>query len=1078
MTRYIYKNFIGACFAASLIMLNVFSANAQSTGNCPGADFETGTFTPEWQGYTGTCCPINTPTVGIDITPPYQHAILASPAGIDPRTCGGLNITPAFVGGYVCKLGNEQTGAQAERLVYTMTVDASNALFVYRYAVVLQDPGHFPAEQPRFEISVLNAADSLIDPICGYYNVVASANIPGFNLCSVNQTVWKDWTTVGISLVSYINQTINIQFQTGDCDLTGHYGYAYIDCYCMPMAITTEFCIGANQVILTAPPGFTSYQWSNGPTTQIDTVNNPTVGQQVTVVLTTVQNCLLAITTTLNSTVMTPGFSATSAPCDLNYTFQDTSTIVNGQFAHWSWDFGDASPLDTNQNTTHAYLTPGSYIVWHHTYSVSGCADSVMQVINIAAPPVADFSSDTVCEGGTTTFTDLSTVVNDNITTWAWDFGDLSTDVSQNPQHAYAAPGTYVVSLVVTSSSGCVDSISHTVIVNANPVIQTLGLPEACLGDSAQLAAIGGVMYTWAPCIALSSCNGSPVMAAPDTTTIYTVTGTDANGCSSTATSTVIIHLLPLVVTPPAPAYCDGGSTTVTVSGASTYSWSPTTGISNPSSDSATVTITLNQTTTYTVVGHSAEGCTASTTFTVTVHPLPVATISPDGPLAFCDGGDVDLTGMPNGMTSYTWSNLSLAQTINVIASGTFTVTVVDTNGCSDVSDPVTVTVNPNPVAVISPPNPSVCANSTIVLTASGGTTFLWSTGDSTASITATDGPYSVTVWDVNNCSNSTSITVALNPGITAGVTPVGPVSICTGNPAILTANPSGPGYFFQWYEASTGPILNATSDTYTANVNGSYSVIITDPNGCTGSSNVVLVTLGQGPTVTIVATPTIGCLLNTIYIGYGPQTITLTAVASAGAVHYQWFSNSIPMVGDTNQTLQVSTSGTYSVLAYDANWCPSPQPAVLTPAINVIDIRCGHGLKKILLCHVPEGNPGNPQTLCIGPPAIPPHLELHRYDCLGPCSLYYREDDMIEVDNFYVLPHPNPFSTGFSISILSSENSPVRVNVLDVLGQIVETHNNVTEQTIMGAALSRGIYFAEVIQGNNRQMIQVVKSE
>jgi uncharacterized protein YodC (DUF2158 family) len=293
-----------------------------------------------------------------------------------------------------------------------------------------------------------------------------------------------------------------------------------------------------------------------------------------------------------------------------------------------------------------------------------------------------------------------------------------------------------------------------------------------------------------------------------------------------------------------------------------------------------------------------------------------------------------------------------------------------------------------------------------------------------------------------------------------------------------LTASPSGPGYQFQWYDAN-GPISNATADTYTANVNGSYSVIITDPNGCTGTSNVVLVTLGMGPTVTIEATPTIGCLVNTIYIGYGPQSITLTAVASAGAVSYQWYNSSGPIVGATSNTLQVTVSGSYSVIAFDANGCPSPEPAVLSPAINVIDIRCGHGLKKILLCHVPEGNQGNPQTLCIGPPAVPPHLELHRWDCLGPCSLYYRDgDNIVEVDNFFVMAHPNPFNAGFSLSILTSEESPVRVNVLDLLGQVVESHDNVTEQTIMGTELSRGIYFAEVIQGENRQMIQVVKSE
>jgi PKD repeat protein len=1079
MRKYIYKSFIGACLAASVIMLNAVSASAQNSG-CPGADFETGSFTSQWQGWTGTCCPINTPTLGILMG---RHTILPSPQGIDPNTCGGLDISPAFTGGYVCRLGNMQTGAQAERLEYSLTVDASNALFIYRYAVVLQDQGHIPAQQPRFEISVLDSVGNLIDPNCGYYSVTAAANIPGFNTCALATPVrWKDWTTVGINLAPYIGQTIRLQFQTGDCSQSGHYGYAYLDCYCMPMAIQTEFCVGSTQVTLTAPPGFTSYQWSNGDTTQVAVVDSPYVGQQVTVVLSTVQNCLLPITTTLNSTVMTPGFAAsTSAPCDLTYTFADTSTIVNGQFAHWAWDFGDVSPIDTNQNATHTYQVPGTYIVWHHTYSVSGCADSVMQVINIPGPPVADFSSDSVCVGGPTSFTDLSQVVADSVTAWAWDFGDTFTDASQNPQHTYATAGSYVVTLIVTSSSGCSDTISHTVIVNALPVILTNGTVSVCLGDSAQLIATGAGptgQYSWSPPTGLSSTTGDVVMGSPATSTTYTVTGTDANGCSNTATASITVNPLPLVATPPAPAYCVGDSVTVCLTGANSYHWDTQTGIiwaNGP--DSSCVTINTTTTTTYTIVGSSLEGCTASLTLTVTVNPLPVAIISPDGPLTFCAGEDVILTGMPNAMTSYTWSDNQITQSITVNSNATVTVAVVDSNGCADVSDPVTVTVNPNPVPFITPPDPAVCANNTIVITANGGISWAWSTQQLTQSITVGVGTYTVTVTDANSCTGTASTTVGLNPGITAAVTPAGPIAICTGNPAVLTAVPSGPGYTFQWHDAS-GPISLATNDTYTANVNGSYSVIITDGNGCTGSSNVVLVTLGNGPTVTIQASPTIGCLLNTIYIGYGPQSITLTAIASSGAVTYQWFNASGPIVGATSSTLQVTTSGPYSVIAYDANGCPSPEPGVLTPAINVIDIRCGHGLKKVLLCHVPEGNPGNPQTLCIAPPAIPPHLELHRYDCLGPCSLYYREDNVIEVDNFYVMPHPNPFNNGFSVSILTSESSPVRVNVLDMLGQVVEVYNNVTEETVMGSALSRGIYFAEVIQGENRQMIQVVKSE
>jgi PKD repeat protein len=991
----------------------------------------------------------------------------------DPNTCNNLQITPAVVGGYVCQLGNSNTGAETEQLVYPLQVDSNNALFVYHYAVVLQDPNHSAPEQPNFRIRALDSLGNVIDSICGSYYVQSAANIPGFQSCGT--TRWKDWTTVGINLAAYIGHPVSLEFTTADCSQGGHYGYAYLDCYCISMAIQTEFCIGANQVVLTAPLGFTGYLWSNGETTQVATINNPIIGQQVTCQLTTVQNCSLTLTTTLQSTIISPAFVYDANPCNTTLQFTDSSTISNGQIVHWDWNFHDSSPVDTNQNPLHTFPTPGVYNVTLFAYSVAGCVDSITVPVTIVTPPVADFAADTVCLGNMTSFTDLSLVIGDVITTWGWDFGDLATDNVPSPQHTFAAAGNHAVQLVINTAAGCIDTVTHNVVVNANPVIQTAGDQTVCHGDSAQLIASGALTYVWTPCIALSSCTGSSVMAAPDSTTAYTITGTDVNGCSSTAVDSVIVTPLPLVFTPAHPEFCAGGYADVCVTGAQHYSWTPQTGLSNANPDSSCLRITVTTTTIYTVTGYSAEGCSASATFTVTVNPNPTPVIVPDGPIIFCIGGHVNLDAGA-GDSLYSWnSNAYTTQTINVIATQTFIVTVTDYNGCTGTSAPLDVIVNPLPVAGITPDAPTICPGDNVILTASGGVDYLWSNTSTTSSITVGGGTYTVTVTDANQCSNTASETVTLNTPPVAVVTPPGPVTICTGNPAVLTANPSGPGYHYQWY-SSAGPLANDTNQVYTATTNGSYSAIVTDPAGCTGTSNVVLVTLGAGPTVTITASPTIGCLLNTIYIGYGPQYITLNAIATAGAVHYQWYYLGLPI--DTTQSINVTLPGSYSVIAYDANWCPSPEPAVLNPPINVIDIRCGHGLKKILLCHVPEGNPGNPQTLCIGPPAVPPHLSLHRYDCLGPCSLYYRNDNIVEVNNFYVYPHPNPFSNGFNLTILSGETSAIRVNVHDMLGRIVESYNDVTEQTIIGMELNAGIYFAEVIQGSNRQMIQIVKSE
>ncbi len=835
---------------------------------------------------------------------------------------------------------------------------------------------------------------------------------------------------------------------------------------------------------------------------------------------------------------------------------------------------------------------------------------------------IADFNASPPTGCGTPAFTfQFNNTSIGLVSSWIWNFGDSSQDtINFSPSHTYTQPGTYNVTLIVHAITSCLyvpnDTFSLQVHVFPQPVAGISGDNSICLGDSTLLTASGGVSYLW------STNNATPsITVTPSVSSTYTVTATDANGCTGTANYSVTVNPNPLVVSPPSPAVCSGGSIVLTMSGAQYYHWSPQTGLSNPNGpDSTSVTATLTNSITYTVNGFSAEGCSASISFLVTVNPNPVAVIVPNGPTVFCEGGSVDLTATPIG--TYLWNTSDITQNIHVTSSGTFTVTVTDANGCSGVSAPQSVTENPNPVPVITPsgstifcegdsviltatptgtyswstsdttqsitvtstgifavtvtdangctgvsplfgvvvnpnPQPQILANGplefceggsviltctlsdcisylwspgggttisiayatigfapvivtvtdtngcvgtsppvyvnvhplpvatitpngptefcdggSVILTASGGASYLWSDNSSSADLSViTSGTYTVTVTDSNNCSASASISVTVNPLPAAIISPSGPVLICTNNPALLSAN-TGPGYSYQWY-LNDVIMVGEINSQLNASATGFYSVVVTDANNCSASSSPVQVIQGQGPDVTIVSSPGIGCLQNTIFIGYGPQAITLTAV-STGAVSYLWST------GEITQSIDVTASGTYSVTAYDANGCPSPQTPESSISINVIDIRCGHNLTKIILCHVPEGNIQNPQTICIGAPAIPPHLALHQYDCLGPCSLYYPNRGSVTTgaEEFFVYAYPNPFSNGFSLEIISPSDETVHVNVYDLTGRIVEAYHDASKQNVFGEKLGFGIYFAEIIQGEKHEMLRIVKTE
>lgn len=155
------------------------------------------------------------------------------------------------------RLGNSNTGAEAESITFDYTVDADNPILMLKYAAVMEDPGHTPAEQPRLRLEVLDANGVAIDPLCTSFDFIASPNL-GWN--NYNGVLWKDWTNIGVDMSPYVGEHVKIRLTNYDCEQGGHFGYAYINLGCVPKEIVGSACGDVLTVNLSAPAGF-EYTW-------------------------------------------------------------------------------------------------------------------------------------------------------------------------------------------------------------------------------------------------------------------------------------------------------------------------------------------------------------------------------------------------------------------------------------------------------------------------------------------------------------------------------------------------------------------------------------------------------------------------------------------------------------------------------------------------------------------------------------------------------------------------------------------------------------------------------------------------
>ncbi len=564
-----------------------------------------------------------------------------------------------------------------------------------------------------------------------------------------------------------------------------------------------------------------------------------------------------------------PTVTTTAASCTAN----GTATITNYNAAY-TYTFTPTGPT-AGAGGAIANLTPGtSYTVEASDGSCSsGASNSFSVAAQLPVPVGAITGALTYCTGGNTTLTASGGA------SYIW-ASQSSGSIIGNTASVTVTQGTYAV--LVTNASGCQDTVIATVTELATIPVTISGNLSYCQGGNTTLTASGGSTYIW---------NDAGNSTTPAITVLqgsYTVTATDANGCTGTANATVTENALPVVNITGNLNYCAGSNTTLTANGAATYQW-------NDAGNSTTAAITVTQGN-YTVTGTGANGCTATANATVTENPLPVVAIS--GSLTYCTGGNTTLTA--SGGIGYLWSNSQTTPTVTV-TQGTYSVTTTDANFCTASAQAVVTETTSLTISING--QLSYCPGSNTTLTAVGGTSYIWNdAGNSTTpSINVLQGTYAVTATDANGCTGTASATVteATAPVITVS----GTLSYCPGSNTTLTATG---GSTYAWNDPA-----NSTTASITV-TQGSYTVTGTDAGGCIATATAT-VTENTAPTVTVSGLLT--------YCTGGNTTLTAT-----GGNSYVWNDPA----NSTTASVTV-TQGNYSVTATDANSCTGTTSVVVT---------------------------------------------------------------------------------------------------------------------------------------------------
>lgn len=587
-------------------------------------------------------------------------------------------------------------------------------------------------------------------------------------------------------------------------------------------------------------------------------------------------------------------------------------TNLNNLYFHFNFGWG----AGYNGNYLLSAINPPTYSGTNYSFNYNQCATIKIFPNSVPPPPVPTLSTNNC---GPKILTRASPPTGFAYY-WQGTSCGTSTSLGSLSNFTVTASGTYYLSAKDLNTGAWSTCSSKAVTINQIPsappaaTVSTNNCGPKILTRPSP-PPLSGIFYYWqgTTCGASASLGSATNYTATSTGTYYLQARINSTGCWSTSCDSVSV----VVNASPSPGISGQNSVcsnsngvvySVTNSG-NNFSWTINGGTITSGQNTDSIAVNWGNGGTGIAIlteTNPSTNCSTTDSLNVTINSTLNPSIIASGPTTVCQGDSVMLDAS-SGFSSYLWSNGETNQIITV-ANGTFSVTVSDASGCTGSSaNPIIINENPNPSPIISGQNP-VCPNSNGVIysVANSGNNFSWSLSGGTIisgidSISTSvnwgaSGNETLTVTETNpstNCSTTASENITINPNPDPLIIANGSTTICDGESIIIIASSGFSSYLWS---------NNDTTQLITVENSGTYSVIVTDTNGCAGSSS-TMITVNVNP---IPAIPTI--------------TQNDSLLFSSSTINNQWYLDGVLISGATSQTFIITQDGAYTVSVSDTS--------------------------------------------------------------------------------------------------------------------------------------------------------------